>query len=64
VTTAAVDYKQGSGEGWTGLDDSGSKDVIMQAQMPGGNMEVKGRHGDPDEDADPLEKGGEKAKEA
>jgi len=57
-----VYYKQGSGEGWTGLDGSGRKDVITQAQMPGGDTEVKGRHGDSDEDADPLERRGDKGK--
>ena len=57
-----MDYKQGFGEGWTGLDGKRPKDVITQAQMPGGDTEVKGRHRDSDEDADPLEMGGNKGK--
>jgi len=41
-TKSAVDESQGWGKGWSGLDDSGPKDVISNRELPGiGNCERK-----------------------
>lgn len=44
ATKGAVDEDKGWGEEWTGLDFSGPKPVITNANQPGGDPEVKERH--------------------
>lgn len=46
ATKGAVDEDKGWGEEWTGLDFSGPKAVITEANQPGGDDELAERHED------------------
>lgn len=46
ATKGAVDEDKGWGEEWTGLDFSGPKLVITEANQPGGNVKLAERHED------------------